>query len=66
MKLKKLCFSNIYGEIITPNDVRYEEARQEWNRAIQKYPIAIVYCESNEDVSEAVDTIMKDIQQTMV
>ena len=54
MELKKLCFFNIDGEIITQNDARYEKARQEWNRAIQKYPIAIVYCENNEDVSEAV------------
>ncbi|MGL5347523.1 MAG: FAD-binding protein [Peptostreptococcaceae bacterium] len=52
--MKKLCFFNIDGEIITQNDARYEKARQEWNRAIQKYPIAIVYCENNEDVSEAV------------
>lgn len=46
-----LCFK---GEIITPNDSSYEEDRQEWNRAIQKYPVAIFYCVCKEDVISAV------------
>jgi UDP-N-acetylenolpyruvoylglucosamine reductase len=47
---KDLCFN---GEIVTPKDREYEEDRQEWNRAIQKYPIAILYCTSKEDVVSA-------------
>ncbi|MDR3594995.1 FAD-dependent oxidoreductase [Clostridium sp.] len=42
------------SEIITPNSDKYEQARQEWNRSIQKYPCAIVYCESYKDVSTAI------------
>ena len=43
------------GEIVTPNDKEYEEDRQVWNRAIQKYPIAILYCTSKEDVKSALE-----------
>lgn len=46
-----LCFK---GEIITPNDSSYQEDRQEWNRAIQKYPRAIFYCICKEDIASAV------------
>lgn len=41
------------GEIVTPNDIEYDEDRRVWNRAIQKYPIAILYCTSREDVISA-------------
>lgn len=44
---KELYFN---GEIVKPNDIEYAEDRQVWNRAIQKYPIAIFYCTSKEDV----------------
>ncbi|WP_027634426.1 FAD-binding oxidoreductase [Clostridium hydrogeniformans] len=47
---KDLCFN---GEIVTPNDMEYEEDRQIWNRAIQRYPIAILYCTGVEDVISA-------------
>lgn len=43
------------GEIVTPNDKEYEKDRQVWNRAIQKYPIAILYCTSKEDVKSALE-----------
>lgn len=52
--MKDIYFLNVKGEIITPNDCRYDEARLEWNRAIDKYPVAIVYCSDNEDVKEAI------------
>ena len=42
------------GEVITKSDSRYEEARQQWNRAIERYPLAIVYCSCEEDVSNAI------------
>lgn len=44
---KDLCFE---GEIVTPNNINYEKDRQVWNRSIQKYPIAILYCISRNDV----------------
>ncbi|WP_240941328.1 FAD-binding oxidoreductase [Paenibacillus sp. HB172176] len=32
----------------------YEEARQEWNRAVNKFPVVIVYCEQKQDVVHAI------------
>ncbi len=45
------CFD---GEIVTPDDASYNQARQIWNRAIQRYPSLIVYCEDYNDVRKAV------------
>ena len=54
-----LCFN---GEIVTPNDVEYNEDRQIWNRSIQRYPIAILYCTSREDVISALNfCVIKNI-----
>jgi len=47
-------FEGLSGKVITPCSNEYEQARQEWNRAIQKFPIVIVYCYSVEDVRNAV------------
>lgn len=47
-------FCNLTGEVITPNDIEYNRLRQEWNRAIQRYPIAIIYCYNSCDVSNAI------------
>lgn len=47
-------YEGLTGKVITPFDPGYERARQEWNRAINEYPIAIVYCCSNEDVRNAI------------
>ncbi len=46
--------NNFQGEIITPDDLRYNQARQIWNRAIQKFPAAIVYCENTDDVCASI------------
>lgn len=50
----KLDFSQLTGEVITWESTLYNEARQEWNRAIEKYPIALVYCHNKFDVSNAI------------
>lgn len=42
------------GRIVTPCDSSYDEDRQGWNHAIQKYPTVINYCRTAEDVSNAV------------
>jgi len=42
------------GHIITTFDPIYSEARQGFNRAIQQYPLIIVYCLNIRDVSNAV------------
>lgn len=47
-------FSGLTGIIITPGNSAYDEARQEYNKAIQKFPLAIVYCLSVRDVRNAV------------
>ncbi|TQI66423.1 FAD-binding oxidoreductase [Clostridium sp. KNHs216] len=47
-------FSGLTGEVVTSQDPEYQKDRQEWNRAIQKYPLIIVYCYHKLDVSNAV------------
>ena len=47
-------FCGLTGHVVKPNDPLYKEARQEWNRAIQKFPLAIVYCRDKFDVGNAV------------
>lgn len=42
------------GDIVTPFDPVYCEARQGFNRGIQSFPLIIVYCRNNCDVSNAV------------
>lgn len=52
--MEDMYFCSLSGEVITKCDNNYEYVRQLWNRAIQKYPIAIVYCSSHCDVSNAI------------
>ena len=47
-------FSGLTGEVVTLGNPVYEQARQEWNRAIEKFPLAIVYCQHKQDVQSAV------------
>lgn len=42
------------GEVITRGDLAYEDARCMWNRAIEKYPLAIVFCSNEEDVRNSI------------
>lgn len=44
----------IWGEVITPTDGNWDEARQVFNIALDNQPAAIVYAESAEDVQAAV------------
>ena len=49
------CESNgLTGRVITPENPIYQEARQVYNRAVQKFPSAIVYCQNIADVCHAV------------
>ncbi len=48
----KLC--GLTGEVVVPGASGYDQARQEWNRAIDKYPCVIVYCFSQCDVANAI------------
>ncbi len=42
------------GKVIWPCNPEYEQARQEYNRDIDEYPIAIVYCCNDQDVANAI------------
>ncbi|HWP50205.1 MAG TPA: FAD-binding oxidoreductase [Clostridia bacterium] len=45
---------NFCGSVILPNSPQYHTARQEFNRAIQKFPTSIAYCTDEQDVVCAV------------
>ncbi len=42
------------GDIVTPFDLGYREDRQGYNRAIQQFPLIIVYCRNKRDISNAI------------
>ena len=44
----------ILGAVISPDDPRYSEARQAWNRTVVQHPAVIVIAENSADVVEAV------------
>ncbi|WP_099205700.1 FAD-binding oxidoreductase [Scatolibacter rhodanostii] len=48
------CDYHLTGRVVIPADPSYPEARQGFNRAIQQYPLIIVYCQNEYDVSNAV------------
>ena len=52
--MMNLDYTQLTGELITRDNFLYEKERKQWNRAIEKYPLAIVYCNDEEDVSNAV------------
>ncbi|MBA3728323.1 MAG: FAD-binding oxidoreductase [Actinobacteria bacterium] len=45
----------VRGDVITPEDPRYEEARKVYNAMIDRRPRAVVRCTKTEDVVAAVD-----------
>jgi len=47
-------FQGLTGKVITPSDKEYDILRLEYNLAINKFPLAIVYCYDPIDVSNAV------------
>jgi len=47
-------YNGLTGEIILPSDEQYTEARQVYNRSIQKFPNVIVYCNNRTDVINAI------------
>ncbi|MDU4891664.1 MAG: FAD-binding oxidoreductase [Clostridium sp.] len=52
--MEKLNFQGLTGHIVTRDVFSYEEDRKQWNRAIEKYPLAIVYCLEEEDIINAI------------
>ena len=53
-------YSMLTGEVITKDNFEYEESRKCWNRAIEKYPLIINYCNDKEDVSNAIKWARKN------
>lgn len=47
-------YQGLTGKVILPEDPEYNWARQEYNLAVDKYPLAIVYCFDQQDVANAV------------
>jgi hypothetical protein len=47
-------FNGLTGRVVTPDDPFYHELRQVYNRAVNKFPLAIVFCQNETDVSNAV------------
>ncbi|HWG09761.1 MAG TPA: FAD-binding oxidoreductase [Solirubrobacteraceae bacterium] len=45
--------TRISGEVITPDDAGYEEARRVWNGMVDRRPAAVVRCSSSADVVSA-------------
>jgi FAD/FMN-containing dehydrogenase len=45
----------LVGEVVTPNDAAYAEARRVWNGMVNEFPAAIAYCGTVDDVVAAVD-----------
>ncbi|MDS0525119.1 FAD-binding oxidoreductase [Clostridium sp. SHJSY1] len=52
--MKYVDYKELTGVVITQDNFSYEEDRKSWNRAIDKYPLAIVYCKNNEQVGNAI------------
>lgn len=48
-------FSKLTGNVIKKDDFQYEEERKAWNRAIEKYPLAIVFCNDENDIINAIE-----------
>jgi FAD/FMN-containing dehydrogenase len=46
--------NGLTGKIVVPEDPDYEQARQEYNKAINQYPSIIVYCFDSSDVANAI------------
>lgn len=52
--MEKRYFCGLTGYVVTPESLSYDSARQEWNRAINKYPLVIVYCNNRYDIQNAI------------
>src|SRR5947209_20189186 len=44
----------LHGELIRPEDARYDEARRIWNAMIDRRPAVIARCRDSEDVSRSI------------
>lgn len=47
-------YSGLTGKVVTRFDEEYDVLRKDYNLAINKFPLAIVYCYNSQDVSNAI------------
>ena len=47
-------YSGLTGKIVTKESYEYNKSIKSWNRAIEKYPLVIIYCYNDEDVINAI------------
>jgi len=52
--VKNLNCKELSGAVVVPGDPGYEQARQDYNIAIEQYPAIIVYCFDEYDVANAI------------
>ncbi|MGL4337702.1 MAG: FAD-binding protein [Turicibacter sp.] len=52
--MKKYDFNFLTGNVVTKQDEKYDEATLHWNRAIEKRPLAFVFCQNVADVKNAI------------
>ena len=50
----KFDYNKLTGQVVTKEDFSYEEDRKAWNRSIEKYPLVIVYCNNEIDISNSI------------
>ncbi len=48
------------GDLIVPENEKYNKARQLWNGLYDKFPVAIAYCRNSDDVIEAVNFVREN------
>lgn len=58
--MRDLDYKSLSSEIITRNNFLYEENREAWNRAIQKYPKVICYPKTAKEVIEALKFVKEN------
>ncbi|WFR55828.1 FAD-binding oxidoreductase [Anaerocolumna sp. AGMB13025] len=49
-----ISYDSLTGTLVTPCNPAYKEARLMWNRAIEKFPGAIVFCGTIDDIINAI------------
>lgn len=58
--MKESGYNGLTGEIITKESANYEDERESWNRAIDKYPSVIIFCHTKVDISNAIKWCKKN------
>lgn len=53
-------FSKITGKVITKDNPLYKDSILSWNRAIEKFPMAIIYCLNKSDVINAINFVREN------